>query len=137
MITHSTVPSNLKHVDITPAHKRLTKRLNPTIGQLVSYLFQIYSYMVEKLPIYQGGFTTKFSDQCCLIRMIERWSFSIDEKGYTGALFTDLTKAIDFSSLDDHSSSKDNVKTPIISTYSCLGCHLIWLYIMVVIYIYI
>ena len=77
-----TVESNYRPVSILPIYERLL-------------YFQINSYMVEKLSIYQGGFTTKFNDQYCRIRMMERCCFSIDEKGYTGALFTDLTKAID------------------------------------------
>ena len=40
-------------------------------------------------------FSKRFSAQHCLLTMIEKWKKCLDNKGYCGALLTDLSKAFD------------------------------------------
>ena len=105
-ITYSIYPDNFKNADITPAHKGSdnTDKSNyrpvsilPSISKIYERLLysQINAYMDDKLAIYQCGFRKTFSVQNCLILMVEKWKRSIDEKGYAGALLSDLSKAFD------------------------------------------
>ena len=89
-ITHSIFPSNLKHADITPAHKKGDKTdksnyrpvsILPSMSKIYERLLylQINAYMDEKLSKYQCGFRKNYSAQHCLILMIEKWRLSIDK----------------------------------------------------------
>ena len=56
---------------------------------------QINNYMDPKLSIYQCGFQKNLSAQNCLLFMLEKLRQCLDNKGSTGILLTDLSKAFD------------------------------------------
>ena len=41
------------------------------------------------------GFRKGHSTEQCLVAMLEAWKLAIDDKGYAGAILTDLSKAFD------------------------------------------
>ena len=49
---------------------------------------------------YQCEFKKGFSAQHCLVSLLEKWKSAIDNKNSFGALFTDLSKALDCFSHD-------------------------------------
>ena len=51
--------------------------------------------MDPKLSIYQCGFRKIMGAQNCLLVMLEKWRKCLDNKGNTGVLLTDLSKAFD------------------------------------------
>ena len=51
--------------------------------------------MDAKLSMHQCGFRKNLSAQNCLLVMLEKWRKCLDNKGYTGVLLTDLSKAFD------------------------------------------
>ena len=56
---------------------------------------QITAYMEEHLSQYLCGYRKGFNAQHALIALIEKWKESLDNKGYAGAIFMDLSKAFD------------------------------------------
>ena len=105
-ITNGAFPSNLKIADITPKHEikeRILKEngrpisILPAISKIYEKLIedQLSTYFVNILSKFQCGFRKGFSAQHCLIYMIEKWKKSLDNKGASGALLTDLSKAFD------------------------------------------
>ena len=56
---------------------------------------QITAYMDEHLSQYLCGYRKGFNAQHALIALIEKWKESLDNKGYAGAIFMDLSKAFD------------------------------------------
>ena len=56
---------------------------------------QLQTYFDEILYKYQCGFRKGFNAQHCLVSMIEKWEFSMDNGGAFGALMTNLSKAFD------------------------------------------
>ena len=105
-VTSGIYPNNLKLADITPAFKK-GDRFNEENYRPVSILsalskiferllyYQINNYMNPKLSIYQCGFRKVFSAQNCLLVMVEKWKKCLDNKGSTGVVMTDLSKAFD------------------------------------------
>ena len=105
-VTSGIYPNNLKLADITPAFKE-GDRFNKENYRPVSILsalskiferllyYQINNYMNPKLSIYQCGFRKVFSVQNCLLVMVEKWKRCLDNKGSTGVVMTDLSKAFD------------------------------------------
>ena len=105
-LTSSIFPSNLKLASVTPTHKS-GSRLNISNYRPVSILspiskifekviyYQINKFMNDKLSPYLCGFSKNHSAQNCLLLMIEKWRKSLDNKGYAGAILTDLSKAFD------------------------------------------
>ena len=51
--------------------------------------------MDAKLSTHQCGFRKNLSAQNCLLVMLEEWRKCLDNKGSTGVLLTDLSKAFD------------------------------------------
>ena len=51
--------------------------------------------MSKYLSPYLCGFRKGYSTQYSLIRMLEKWKSTLDNKGMAGALLTDLSKAFD------------------------------------------
>ena len=105
-IYYGTFPSNLKHADVTPAHKKgdRTDKSNyrpisilPSISKIFERLlyYQMSTYVEKILSIYQCGFRKNYSSQHCLIVMLEKWKLCLDKQGSTGVLITDLSKAFD------------------------------------------
>ena len=104
-------PINLKNADITPAHKNgdRTDKSNyrpvsilPTISKIFErFLYnQISIYMEPKLSENLCGFRKGRSAQDCLIVMLEKWRSTLDKRGFSGVLLTDLSKAFDSLSHD-------------------------------------
>ena len=54
---------------------------------------QINSYISEYLSDFSCGYRQGFSTQHALIKLIESWRQSLDNKGYSGAVLMDLLKA--------------------------------------------
>ena len=56
--------------------------------------------MDAKLSIHQCGFRKGYSAQHCLVAMLEKWRATLDNRGCSGVLLTDLSKAFDCLSHD-------------------------------------
>ena len=61
---------------------------------------QINSYIDSKLSKQQCGFRKGLSAHHCLLVMLEKWRVTLDKKGFTGVLLTDLSIAFDCISHD-------------------------------------
>ena len=105
-IYYGLFPNNCKYADISPAFKKGDRldRSNyrpvsilPSISKIFERLMysQIDNYMEPKLSIYQCGFRKNLSSQNCLLFMVEKLRQCLDNKGFTGILLTDLSKAFD------------------------------------------
>ena len=94
-------PSNLKYADGTPIHKKGDRpdkstyspvSILPAMSKIMELLILQQLHILSK---YQCGFRKHFSSQQCLILMLEKWKQTLDSKGVSGALLTDLSKAFD------------------------------------------
>ena len=105
-IFNCSFPDKLKLADVIPSHKkgnRMDKSnyrpvsLLPVVSKIYERLlyYQLNKYFDNKLSKFQCGFRKGFSAQHCLVVMFEKWKKCIDQKGSSGALFTDLSKAFD------------------------------------------
>ena len=105
-VSSGTFPPNQKLADVSPIFKaldRLTKdnyrpvSILPALSKITERLlfYQIEQYMEGKLSMYQCGFRKGMNAQNCLLFMIEKWRKCLDNKGKTGVLLTDLSKAFD------------------------------------------
>ena len=56
---------------------------------------QFYSFMLEFLSKYQGGFRKGSSTQYCLLAILEKWKSAVDKGKSFGALLADLPKVFD------------------------------------------
>ena len=54
---------------------------------------QIYEYLNKILSKSQCGFCQGYSEQQCLLVMVEKWRQCLDKGEVSGALLTDLSKA--------------------------------------------
>ena len=99
-------PNNMKYADVIPVFKkdnRLDKcnyrpvSILPSMSKIFERLIfkQLNDYMDPKLSIYQCGFRKNMSAQNCLLFMVEKLKQCLDNKGSTGILLTDLSKAFD------------------------------------------
>lgn len=99
-------PGALKVANITPVFKKGSKlkleNYRPvSILSNISKVFerciysQLNSYFEKFLSDKQCGFRNRFSSQHCLLAMIEKWRYAVDNNEYFGALLTDLSKAFD------------------------------------------
>ena len=73
-------------VSILPAMSKIMERL---------ILQQLHTFCDNILSKYQCGIRKHFSSQQCLILMLEKCKQTLDSKGVSGALLTDLSKAFD------------------------------------------
>ena len=105
-VTSGIYPDNLKYADVSPAFKKgdhLDKENYRPVSILLAiskiferlFYYQINNYMDAKLSIHQCGFRKNLSAQNCLLVMLEKWRKCLDNKGSTGVLLTDLSKAFD------------------------------------------
>ena len=96
----------MKFADVTPAHKKSdrTDKSNyrpvsvlPGLSKIFEKLLftQINNFMDNKLLRHLCGFRKGLSPQYCLIAMLEKWRTSLDNRGCSGVLLTDLFKAFD------------------------------------------
>ena len=92
--------------DVLPIHKKdektLAKNYRPvSLIPVVSKLFErnmykeIFEFIENSLSPYLFGFRKGHSTEQCLVVMLETWKIALDEKGYAGAILTDLSKAFD------------------------------------------
>ena len=99
-------PVNLKNADVTPAHKNGARTdkgnyrpvsILPAMSKIYERLLydQISNYMETKLSDNLCGFRKGRSAQHCLIVMLEKWRTTLDRRGFSGVLLTDLSKAFD------------------------------------------
>ena len=97
---------NLKLADITPVYKKkdptLVENYRPvSVLPSVSKVFeriiqkQFSSFIDEFLSPFLCGYRQGFNIQCALLSLIEKWKNTLDNKGYTGAVLMDLSKAFD------------------------------------------
>ena len=104
--TDNCFPPQLKDADILPIHKKdektLAQNYRPvSLLPVISKVFErnmyeeIFEFVEKHLSPYLFGFRKGHSTEQCLIVMIERWRKILDEKGYAGALLTDLSNAFD------------------------------------------
>ena len=99
-------PATLKLADVVPVHKKdektLAKNYRPvSLIPIVSKLFErnmyneIIEYIENSLSKYLFGFRKGHSTEQCLVVMLEAWKKALDDKGVSGAVLTDLSKAFD------------------------------------------
>ena len=97
---------NLILADITPVYKKkdpiLVKNYRPvSVLPSVSKVFertiqkQFSSFIDEFLSPFLCGCRHGFNTQYALLSLIEKWKNTPDNKGYTGAVLMDLSKAFD------------------------------------------
>ena len=61
---------------------------------------QLSTFFENILSKFQCGFKNGYSTQHCLLRILEKWTFAVDNNEAFGALLTDLSKAFDCLSHD-------------------------------------
>ena len=99
-------PEELKWADITPVFKKgdRTDRSNyrpisilPTFSKVFEKIIfdQINNFFQEKFSNFLCGFRKGFSTQTALIRLLQRWQKSLDQKDIIGTVLIDLSKAYD------------------------------------------
>ena len=99
-------PSKLKLADITAIYKSedatCVKNYRPvSVLPVVSKVFerimqgQISSYIEKYLSQFLCGYRKGYSTQYALLELIEKWKYSMDSHGYSGAVIMDLSKAFD------------------------------------------
>ena len=109
-IRDSSFPDDLKIAEVVPCFKKDPKKdsknkkdnyrpisILPNISKIHERALydQIAKYFDNIFSQYQFGFREGISAQQCLIRLVEFWKASIDNKKAFGALLTDLSKAFD------------------------------------------
>ena len=105
-LTECKFPSELKHADMTPAHKKDEKTSKENYRPIsvlppVSKVFErnmytdIENYMKIFMSPFLCGFRKGYSTQHCLLVMMEKMKKSLDKQHYAAALLTDLSKAFD------------------------------------------
>ena len=105
-LSYSIFPNSLKNAIITPVHKKGAKGskdnyMPVSILSIISKIYgrimfkQISEYFGPILSKFQCGFRQGFSAQHCLLVMLQKWKWGVDNKKNFGALLTDLSKAFD------------------------------------------
>ena len=121
-------PTSLKMADVIPIHKKeektLAKNYRPiSLIPVVSKLFErnmyteIIDFIENSISPFLFGFRKGHSSEQCLVIMLEAWKKALDDKGYAGAILTDLSKAFDclnhdllIAKLDAYGFSQDALK---------------------------
>ena len=105
-ISNSTFDAGMKSAIITPIFKKnepIYKENYRTISCLPagSKIFerilhkQIASYVETYFSPYLCGYRKGYCAQYAIMTLLEKWRISLDNKGYGGAIFMDLSKAFD------------------------------------------
>ena len=84
--TDTTLKKNYRPVSVLPSISKIFERIMQ--GQIVGY---IDNYLSDFLCGYRKGYST----QHALIYLLEKWKYSLDKKGFAGAVLMDLSKAFD------------------------------------------
>ena len=121
-------PQNLKLADITPVYKKKDPTLVenyrpvsvlPTVSKVFERIIQkqFSSFINGFLSPYLCGYRKGFSTQYTLLSLIEKIKKTLDNKGYTGEVLIDFSKAFDtinhellFAKLHAYGFSKDALK---------------------------
>ena len=119
-------PTSLKMADVIPIHKKEEKTLAKSLNKshnVVSKLFErnmyteIIYFIENSLSPFLFGFRKGHSTEQRLVIMLEAWKKAVDDKGYAGAILTDLSKAFDYlnhdlliAKLDAYGFSQDALK---------------------------
>ena len=124
----SQFPAQLKVANVTPIYKKGPRTTTgnyrpvsilPNISKIYEKCIyeQLFSYFETILSKYQCGFRKGYSDQHCLIVMLEKWRTALDNNGRFGALLTDLSKAFDclihdllIAKLDAYGTDNDSLR---------------------------
>ena len=105
-IEKSEFPRNLKLVDITPVYKKndpLDKTnyrpvsVLPAVSKIFERIMQkeIIDFIVNFLSPYLCGYRKVFNTQHALLTLVENWRKSLRNKGFSGRILMDLSKAFD------------------------------------------
>ena len=121
-------PTSLKMADVIPNHKKEEKThaknyrpisLKPVVSKLFerNLYIEIINFIENSLFPFLFGFRKGHSTEQCLVIMLEAWKKALDNKGYAGAILTDLSKAFDclnhdllIAKLDAYGFSQDALK---------------------------
>ena len=106
IIHKKTFPSNLKFADVTPIFKKdnalMVKNYRPvSVLPCVSKVFerilqkQLMAYMEKFLSPSLNGYRKSYNTQTALLKLVEIWKNSLDQKGFAGGVLMDLSKAFD------------------------------------------
>ena len=106
LVQEGSFPNDLKCADVLTLFKKgdtMCKEnyrpisLLPAISKLFERLLytQLYDYMRQFFSPLLGGFRQGYSTQHVLLNFLQRCKSSIDNNGLAGALFMDLSKALD------------------------------------------
>ena len=106
LVQEGSFPNDLKCADVLTLFKKgdtmcteIYKPINllPAISKLFERLLytQLYDYMRQFFSPLLGGFRQGYSTQHVLLNFLQRCKSSIDNNGLAGALFMDLSKALD------------------------------------------
>ena len=101
----------MKYADVAPAHKKDDEtdktnyrpiRILPNLTKVYERLMynQISPYSDSVFSKFLCGFRKSFNAQHCLLKMVAKWSETLDKGAETGAVLTDLSKA--FNSIDQN-----------------------------------
>ena len=99
-------PDNLKLADVSPVFKAgddtIKKNYRPvSVLPVISKNLeknmqkQMTGYIEQYLSDFLCGYRKGYSTQHALIALLEKWKYSLDKKGYAGAVLMDLSKAFD------------------------------------------
>ena len=99
-------PDELKHADIKPVHKKESRNEKenyrpvstlPNLSKIFEHCMydQFRDYFDMLLSKYHCAFRKWFSTQHCLLAMIKKLRKSLDSRGTSVAILTDLSKAFD------------------------------------------
>lgn len=99
-------PDDLKLAEVIPVFKKddyndkenyRPVSLLPCLSKVFERIIlnQMHTFMHDKLSPHLSGFRKGYNTQYALIRMIEQWKSTLDNKGVVGAVLMDLSKAFD------------------------------------------
>ena len=99
-------PNKLKLAEITPVYKKKDPTLVenyrpvsvlPSISKFFERIMQkqFSNFVDQFLSPYLCGYRKGCNTQYALLSLIEKWKKELDNKGYTGAILMDLSKAFD------------------------------------------
>ena len=89
--------TNVWNIEIVSQHKFSDNLKLPIVSKIFERLLQkqTMSYIDQYLSNFLCGYWQGYSTQTALISMLEKWRNILDNKGYSGAILMDLSKAFD------------------------------------------
>ena len=106
LITQKSFPNDLKLANLTPVFKKddasLLKNYRqvsvlPVVSKIYERIMQkqILEYIEKHLSPNLSGYRKGYSTQMALTSMLEKWKLFIDNKGFSGEVLMELSKAFD------------------------------------------